>query len=175
MRPNEKPGQKPQNNGPKPSGLYFLAAVAVCYLVLGFLSPEGALGALSKSATILLKLLPVLLVVIILLGVLNHFFNAKTLSKHLGRESGTRAWLLAVAGGILSHGPSYIWYPMLADLRAHGVREGLIATFLYVRAIKLPWLPVMIDYFGWKFTLLLTLYLILFGLLQGRIVEGSGR
>lgn len=28
------------------------------------------------------------------------------------------------------------------------VRDGLIATFFYARAIKLPLLPLMIDYFG---------------------------
>lgn len=167
--------KKAQNNGPKPSGLYFLALVAGCYLVLGLFSPEGAAASLSRSAAILLKLLPVLLVVMILLGVINHFFNAKALSKHLGKESGVRAWLLAVAGGILSHGPSYIWYPMLSDLRTQGIREGLIATFLYVRAIKVPWLPVMVDYFGWQFTLFLCLYLILFGLLQGWLLEWSRR
>jgi uncharacterized membrane protein YraQ (UPF0718 family) len=163
--------KKPQKNGPKPSGLYFLAVVVGCYLLLFFLSPDKTAASLAKSAAILAKLLPVLLVVIVLLGLINHFFNAKALSKHLGRESGVRAWLLAVAGGILSHGPSYIWYPMLADLRTRGVREGLVATFLYVRAIKLPWLPVMVDYFGWQFTALLSLYLILFGLLQGKVIE----
>jgi len=162
--------KKTENGGAKPSGLYFLAGVAVCYVLLFFFAPEGAAAALNASLTILVKLLPVLLVVIVLLGVINYFVNPKALSKHLGRESGARAWLLAVAGGVLSHGPSYVWYPMLADLRSHGVRDGLLVTFLYVRAIKLPWLPVMIDYFGWAFTLLLSAYLILFGLLQGWIV-----
>ena len=81
----------------------------------------------------------------------------------------------AVAGGILSHGPSYVWYPLLQELRSHGTRDGLVVTFLYVRAIKLPWLPVMVDYFGWSFTLLLSLFLILFGLLQGWLAERLSR
>ena len=157
--------------GPKPSGLYFLAAVGMLYGVLFVVSTDKAVASLMASGTILLKLLPVLCVVILLLGVMQYFLNAKALSKHLGRESGPRAWLLAAAGGIISHGPSYIWYPLLQDLRTHGARDGLIVTFLYVRAIKLPWLPVMVDYFGWPFTLFLTLYLILFGLIQGWITE----
>lgn len=160
-----------QKAGPKPSGLYFLPLVLLCYLLLGFLDPGGALASLAKSGEILAKLLPVMLVVILLLGAISHFFDAKALSRHLGKESGIRAWLIAVAGGILSHGPSYVWYPMLAKLQGQGVRDGLIATFLYVRSIKLPWLPVMVDYFGWEFTALLSLYLILFGLLQGWLLE----
>ena len=169
MRPEE------QKRGPRPSGVYFLAAVAALYGILFLVSTEKAAASFSASMGILVKLLPVLGLVIVLLGVMQHYLNVRALSKHLGQESGVRAWLLAVAGGIISHGPSYVWYPLLQELRAHGTRDGLIVAFLYVRAIKLPWLPVMLDYFGWHFTLWLSLYLILFGLLQGWIVEFFGR
>jgi uncharacterized membrane protein YraQ (UPF0718 family) len=86
-------------------------------------------------------------------------------------ESGFRGWLIAVTGGILSHGPSYIWFPILSDLRSHGTKAGLIATFMYVRAIKLPWIPVMIDYFGWPFTLILAFFIIVAGVVQGLLID----
>jgi len=155
----------------RPGGLIFLGIVAAGYALLALKSPAQAQQALYASAQILWKLLPMLAVVIVLLGLFQYLLNPRALSRHLGSESGAKAWLIAAAGGVLSHGPSYVWYPMLADLRARGVRDGLIAAFLYVRAIKLPWLPVMVDYFGWTFTLTLSAVLLLFGVVQGVLME----
>ena len=155
----------------RPTGLYFLGGVLALYAVLLIMSGDKAREALASSAVILGKLLPILIVVVLLLGLFAHYFKPGKFAKHLGGEAGWRAWAYALAGGILSHGPSYVWYPLLQELRSHGTRDGLVVTFLYVRAIKLPWLPVMVDYFGWSFTLLLSLFLILFGLLQGWLVE----
>ena len=60
---------------------------------------------------------------------------------------------------------------MLSDLRSHGVRDGLIVTFFYARAIKLPWLPMMVAYFGTGFTIALTFYILLGAVLQGLIAD----
>ncbi|MEA3374265.1 MAG: permease [Campylobacterota bacterium] len=159
----------------KVSGKYFLPVVLLIYLFFYLSAPEAAGEALLKSIHILLKLLPVLLVVIVLLGIFNYFFKPRAIAKHLGVESGARGWVIAVVGGILSHGPSYVWYQMLSDLRNHGAKDGLIVTFIYVRAIKLPWLPVMIDYFGWLFTIVVSLVLIVAGVVQGMIMERLDR
>lgn len=155
----------------KPAGVYFLAAVAAIYTAIALFAPHKAADALSSSLSILWKLLPVIVIVIVLLGFFNRMFNAASVARHLGKVSGPRAWLIAISGGILSHGPAFVWYPMLAELRHKGVRDGFIVAFFYVRAIKLPWMPVMIDYFGWSFTAALTLALITAALIQGLIVE----
>jgi len=155
----------------KISGKYFLPVVLIIYLFFYMTVPEAVEEAFLKSMYILLKLLPVFLVVIVLLGTFNYFLKPKTIAKHLGVESGARSWIIAVVGGIFSHGPSYVWYPMLSDLRNHGARDGLIVTFIYVRAIKLPWMPVMIDYFGWLFALVVSLVLIVAGVVQGMIID----
>jgi len=74
-------------------------------------------------------------------------------------------------GGILSSGPVYVWYPLLADLREEGMRDSLVAAFMYARAIKIPMIPLLVYYFGWNFTLLFTLYLLIFSVLNGLLVE----
>ena len=51
------------------------------------------------------------------------------------------------------------------------MRTALIAVFLYNRGIKLPLLPLMIHYFGMAFTLVLAVYLTLFSLLSGLVME----
>jgi hypothetical protein len=47
----------------------------------------------------------------------------------------------------------------------------LIATFLYSRAVKLPLLPLMIHYFGFTYTLVLCIYLVIFAVINGILVE----
>jgi len=88
-----------------------------------------------------------------------------------GRDSGTRGWLLAMGMGVLSHGPIYPWYPLLRELMQKGTRPALVATFLYARSIKLPWLPVMAHYFGLGYTIVLTLLMLLFSPINGWLVE----
>jgi uncharacterized membrane protein YraQ (UPF0718 family) len=75
------------------------------------------------------------------------------------------------AGGIASSGPIYMWYPLLSDLKEKGMRDSLIAAFLYNRAIKIPLLPMMVHYFGWDFTFALSIYMVLFSVVNGVIVQ----
>ncbi len=51
------------------------------------------------------------------------------------------------------------------------MRIGLIAAFIYSRAIKIPLLPLMIYYFGFMFVVLLTIYMIIAAVIQGKIIE----
>jgi len=64
-----------------------------------------------------------------------------------------------------------MWYPLLGDLKEKGMKDSLIATFLYNRAVKIPLLPMMVDYFGWDFALALSIYMILFSVVNGVIVQ----
>ncbi len=153
------------------NGRYFLPMVLLGYVLLYLYYPDQTINALSKSLSTMLHLLPVFLVVIILMGIFTALMNAGRIAKLLGRQSGIKGWVIAVFGGILSHGSSYIWYQMLANLREHNVKDGLLVAFLYSRAIKLPWLPLMVSYFGYAFTVLLMFYIIIGALIQGIIVE----
>lgn len=152
-------------------GKYLLLTVSVLYGILFLASSETAWLALRKSGLVLLKILPIIAVVILFTGLLNYFLQPRQIAGHLGRESGARGWLWALAAGVISHGPMYAWYPLLEDLRSHGMRDGLIVVFFFARAIKIPLLPMMIDYFGWGFTLLLSLYILLGALVQGWLLE----
>ncbi|MGM0381827.1 MAG: permease, partial [bacterium] len=77
----------------------------------------------------------------------------------------------AAVSGIISMGPIYAWYPLLASLRKKEVPDFHLATFLGCRAVKVPLLPVMAAYFGWAFTVVLTGALLLNAFLTGLVVE----
>jgi uncharacterized membrane protein YraQ (UPF0718 family) len=117
------------------------------------------------------QILPVLMLVILLMGLVDYFLRPKTVAEYVGKESGIKGWFFAISAGMLSHGPIYIWYPFLKGLRDQGMRDGLIATFLYNRAIKIHLLPLMIYYFGIAFVIVLSFYMILASLVVGGLVE----
>lgn len=152
-------------------GKYLLWAVIFLYGVFFIISRETAQLALQKSGAILIKILPIFVVVILFTALLNYFLQPRQVASHLGRESGAGGWLWALVAGVISHGPMYAWYPLLEDLRSHGMRDGLIVAFFASRAIKVPLLPMMIDYFGWSFTLILSFYILIGALIQGWILE----
>ena len=156
------------------SRFYFFGFMILVYAVLFLFQSEAALHAVKASGVLLIKIIPVLLAVIFFMGILNFFLNPKTVSKHVGKESGVKGWLVAISAGILSHGSIYFWYPLLKQLREQGMRNGLVAVFLYNRAVKIPLLPVMVYYFGIKFTVVLLLYMILFSVLEGKIIDTVG-
>jgi uncharacterized membrane protein YraQ (UPF0718 family) len=152
-------------------GFSFLVIVIILYLVLAVFDLEKISMSLHVSYDIFIQILPILFVVILLMGVVNYFLKPKSVSKYLGIESGVKGWFIAISMGILSHGPIYVWYPLLKDLRDHGMRTGLVAVFLHNRAIKIPLLPVMIFYFGLGFVVILSIYMMIASIIEGKIIE----
>lgn len=155
----------------KSFGRTLLLTVISLYLLAALLDPASAYSALMKSFSVLKKIVPVLLVVLFLMTLLSAYIEPQKISHYLGRKSGLKGWGIALAGGVFSHGPGYLWYPILSDLRARGVNEGLIVTFFYAYSIKIPWLPMMASYFGIAFTVILTFYILLAAVIQGKIAE----
>jgi uncharacterized membrane protein YraQ (UPF0718 family) len=85
--------------------------------------------------------------------------------------SGLKGWVFAVVFGFLSMGPVYMWYPLVEELKKQGLRYGLIAVFLYNRAIKIPFIPLMIFYFGVRYVFILFFVMIFMSLIQGVLIE----
>ena len=160
-----------KKNGAKYNGMYFLGTVVSIYFLLFFLHPEKTKNSLKISSDVLIQILPFLLLIILFMGIMNYFVNSRTVSKYVGKGSGIKGWLLAILAGMLSHGPVYAWYPLLRDLRNQGMKSGLIAAFLYNRPIKIPLLPLMIYYFGTRFVLIFTCYIVVASIVQGGIIQ----
>ena len=148
-----------------------LAGVALLYILLYIFKENQTQKALISSWEVLKEIIPILAVVVFFAGAINYYFNPKQLAKHLGEEGGAKGWFISLFAGILSHGPMYAWYPMIEDLKHHGLRDGYITAFFYARAVKIPILPVMIHYFGWQFALFLSLYTVLGAWVQGILVD----
>ena len=153
------------------NNFYFPAIVAIIYLIIFCVDPALALESLKFSLALLTKILPILVLVFGVMFVFNFFVTPKMITKNLVKSSGVRRWMIAIGGGIISTGPIYLWYPLLRELKSHGVSDGFLAAFLYSRAIKPFLFPVMSFSFGWRYALALTIVMILMSFSEGVIIE----
>ena len=149
----------------------FLIIVVVLYLITAIIEPALAGDALFKFIALVKKIIPILTLVFALMFISNLYLDAKKINMLVGENAGAKGWIAGVAGGILSMGPIYMWYPLLSDLREKGMKDGLIVTFLYSRAVKIPMMPIMVYYFGLSFTVILTFYMVVFSIINGVFVE----
>jgi uncharacterized membrane protein YraQ (UPF0718 family) len=149
----------------------FLLVMLAVYSVLALLNPILFEKSFQYFLKILFQIIPLLGFVYLILFLTNLFLDPGWIKKHVGKKSGVSGWLYAILGGILISGPPYILYPMLAEMRNYGARNGLIATMLYNRNVKIHFLPALVYYFGIKYTVVLSIYILLFSILNGKILE----
>jgi len=153
-----------------PGSWYFLGVVVLLYAFLSIFNLETYLNSLNFFGQIIYRIIPVFILVFILMTLSNYFITPQFILKHL-KEKGLRKWFFVIIGGILSSGPIYMWYPLLGDLRKRGLNYGLIACFLYNRAIKIPLLPLAVLYFSWQYILVLTIVMVVFSIIQGVLIN----
>lgn len=154
-----------------PTPAVFLLVVILVYFPAYFYDAERTALALSMSISLAAQLLPFLLLVFVIMLLSNLLLKSQWVKSHLGQDAGAAVWLVSVFAGIISPGPIYPWLILLKDLKEKGMRPGLIAVFLYSRGIKLPMLPLLIHYFGLAYALVLLLYIPLFALFSGVLIE----
>ncbi|SDW16437.1 hypothetical protein [Methanohalophilus halophilus] len=150
---------------------YFVGMMIAIYLVVYFTSPTLFHESLLENYSIFLRIIPILALVFVFIFLFNLFLKPDKIKKHLGKEAGMKGWVFSIVAGILSTGPIYVWYPLLSDLKEKGMRTSFMGTFLYNRSVKLPLLPIMIYYFGFIYTLILTIYIILTSIIVGYLTE----
>lgn len=154
---------------PQFKGVKFLSGVVIIYICLAAFDLQGVLNSISNTLITLGDIWPLFLFIIALTTLINYFLKPHLIKKHLGEESGKKAVFYALIGGIISHGPMYAWYGLLEELRVKGVKDQLLIIFLYSRAIKIPMIPFSISIFGTTFTIIISIYILLFALLQGKL------
>jgi uncharacterized membrane protein YraQ (UPF0718 family) len=155
----------------KKSKWIFLGVVGIVYLLVFFLNKEQFYKISLVFVKIIKQMIPIFSIVIFLMFILNYFVSNEFLKKHMGEGSGIKAWVIAIVAGVLSIGPIYMWYPLMKELKKSGVKDRYIAAFLYNRGIKLQWLPMLVLYFSWKFSIVLLLVMLIVSIPQGIITE----
>jgi len=145
----------------------FVLIVLAIYSILLIFNPILAGKSFLTSLNVFREIAPLFLIVILFMFLNNYFLNSNKIVKLLGKGSGIKGWALSLIGGVLSTGPIFVWYPLLKELKDKGMESSFIAVFLFNRAVKLPFLPMMIFYFGISFTIILSIYMLIFSIING--------
>ncbi len=155
----------------KGKGIYvFWSVVLVVYIVIFLVDGSLAIKSLQETGTTLLKILPIFILIFVIMVLSNLFLTPELVKKHFGKEAGLRGWIYALLFGVLVAGPPYALYPMLKNMKEHGLETKYMATFLYNRNVKVPLLPAMIYYFGWQYTVVMTVLVIIFSVIDGWVL-----
>ncbi len=153
------------------AGWIFLSFSVILFAVVSVIKQGSSLKILAFAWGIMNNIAWVFILVFVFMVLTNYVFRDEKLVRILADTRSVKSWIVAIVTGILSSGPIYMWYPLLDDLKKKGISSGLIATFLYNRAVKIPLIPVMIVYFGVKYVVVLAGVMIFASVLQGLIIE----
>ncbi len=165
-----KEENKEASSGNRTAKLLSLLMIVI-YALLYFIDYNLFRLAFSSLGKMVVQLLPYLALIFIFMLLTEFLITPEKAKKIFANAKGIKAVSITAVVGILSVGPAYIWFPFLSNLRKHGLTNKLIAIFMYNRAVKLHLFPVMVLYFGIKFTVVFSLMLFLFSFLIGTIVE----
>ncbi len=167
IRPERSPlgGQKKIHWGIK----FFLTMTSI-YVVIFFINPNFIESTFRVFAKSFVNLLPMLLFVFSMIFIINIFFKPESIKHHLGHDSGIKWWIYTSIASLLILGPPYVLFPMLKDLRNHWMKYSLIGFFLNNRNVQPIFLPVMAYYFWLTFTIVITIYTIIFAFINANIL-----
>lgn len=149
---------------------FFMGSV-VFVLVLSVFSMETFGVMWQKYVHFLITILPTLGLVFLIMALFNYFFSFKKVKDQLLTTDQIKKYVAATMFGIISAGPIYMWFPFLDDLRDKGADNAFVTTFLYNRAVKIPLMPVLLVYFSIEFVIILTILTMIFGVINGMIVN----
>jgi len=161
---------KIKNHNKISGSVKFLIIVLIIYSATALLNFSITEKAFLNFLQMFIKIVPILTIIFATMILVNLYFTKDRIRKYLGAKSGIKGWLYAIISGILFSGPPYVFFPLLGELKKGGMKNSLLAVFLYNRNVKIPFLPVTIYYFGLSFTVVLSLYIVIFSILNGKII-----
>lgn len=172
-------GSNTPERGPKASssivarvkGESFLVAVGLLYVLALALDPARAIRAAALGGKVFLTVVPVMAASFGALGLFQVLIEKERIARSLGRQSGWRGLLAASAFGSVLVGPVYIIFPLLRMMRQHGARWAIITAVLTSWAVKLPMIPLEIQFLGWRFAALRSALVIAASIGLGMLVE----
>jgi len=139
----------------------FLFIILIMYLIIGFFNFDYFLLVWKEVYNIFIKqILWVLVIVFFLMFILNILLEKEKVKQLIKNSNNFTKYIFSIIWGIFSTGPVYMWYPFLKQLKDHWLHYGHIASFIYARAIKLPFITVMILYFWLKYTIIFNFVLL---------------
>ena len=129
-----------------------------CCLPIGVGDHAGpARSSLQDYKNIALQVVLPLLIALVMMFLFNRYISAAHITRFMGQKVGIKGMIFLSLAGIVSMGPVFAWFPFLKTLKEKNMADVYLANFLSSRAVKPVLIPVLIAYFGWRFSLTFTL------------------
>ena len=154
-----------------PVRFVFLFMMVLLYVVVFFLNRTFFYQVFFNFLSLFSSIYLIILFVFFVMFMVNLFLKDEFIKKHLGEGSGLKGWVWALITGILVPSPPYVVFPLLSDMRNKGMKVSLIVAFLYARNLQIIFLPVLSFYFGFWFAVVVSVYVFVFSILSGIVVE----
>lgn len=148
-----------------------LVAVASLYLWAFVVDRDGAGRALASGGRVFLSVVLIIVSVFGILGLFQVWVDKKRVATHLGERAGLGTILLGAAFGTVLVGPVYVIFPLLFAIRAHGARWAVVTAILTAWAVKIPMVPLEVQFLGWRFALARTVLTFAGAVIMGYLVE----
>ncbi len=111
------------------------------------------------------QIIPILFIIYLFIFIFNILVQNEKIVNKISNSNSFVKYIFVILLWIMSTWPVYMWYPILKKLQAHWIWYEHIATFIYSRAIKIPFFTIMIFYFWFKYTLFFNLTILIFWIL----------
>ena len=151
------------------------AAAAILLALSFFKDRKKTRMALRKAWKSFENILPQLLTVLLIIGILLTYLDARTISALLGAESGALGLLLAAIVGSVTLIPGFVAFPLAASLLRAGAGYAQITMFVTtLMMVGIVTLPMEIRYFGRRLALrrnaLAFVFSVILSLLMGVLI-----
>ncbi len=144
----------------------FPILVLLAYIITALLDYELAKNSFIYFLEIFSKIIWIFGIIFVLMVLINLFWNPSVTKKYLWKSSWIKSCFFAIIAWILVWWPPYVLYPMLWKLKKQWMSNSLLAVFLYNRNVKIQFLPLSIVYFWLPFTIVLSLYVMIFSVIS---------
>lgn len=148
-----------------------LVAVVGLYVWAFVADSEGAVKALASGGRVFLSVVLIIVSVFGILGLFQVWVDKKKVAAHLGERAGLGTIVLGAAFGTVLIGPVYVIFPLLFAIRAHGARWAVVTAILTAWAVKIPMVPLEVQFLGWRFALVRTVLTFIGAIIMGFLVE----
>lgn len=148
--------------------------IAILSLIISFIkSREKTKMVLKKAWKSFENIMPQFLSIILLIGVMLAVLTPEQISMFLGKESGIMGVIMAAFIGAITLIPGFVAFPLASALLQNGAGITQIAAFVStLMMVGIVTIPVEIQYFGKKVTIIRNLSAFVFSLVVAMVMEG---
>lgn len=151
---------------------YILYIITAVLLLVSFKKDKKKTKmALKKGWKYLMNILPQLLGILMLVGLIFSVFNAETISKVLGEESGWMGVVVSAVVGAITLIPGFVAFPTAARVLQNGAGYMQIAAFVSsLMMVGVMTAPLEMEYFGKKMTIIRNVFAFLFSFVVAFVI-----